>query len=110
MKNKLLIIKNIFCAITVIWSFIMLMTYSSILLPVQFTGILYYVFDFSVLFLFLGIWCVPVLFIVSLVLIACVRKNNKENKLFTLLNAVTVIIPGILTVLMLLTDFNSRLQ
>ena len=110
MKNKLVILKNIFCVLTVVWSAIMLIEYIVILLPFQLPGLLFDIFDFLVIFLFMGIMCVPVLFVLSAMLIVLVRKKYDSYADFRLLNIVTVVIPIILAVLMLLTDFNSRLQ
>ncbi len=109
MKNKLVLIKNIFCVLTVIWSSVMFMKYVSILIPIHFYGVLYYIFDFFLIFLYLGIWCVPILFVISSILIILLRKKYNYNGC-KLLNIITIVIPIILTVLMLLTDFNSLLQ
>lgn len=108
--KKTLIIKNVFCLITIVWSVIMLIEYSLILLHVQLEGILFEIFDFLTLFLFLGIFAVPVLLLASMVLIFYVHKKCKSDNEFKILNKITIIIPIILAVLMFFTDFNSLLQ
>ena len=109
-KNIIVITKNIFSIITVIWSVIMLIEYLLILLPFSLNGVIYEIFNFFEIFLFSGIWCVPVLFVVSVILVACVREKYKAFDRFRLLNTVTIAIPVVLAALMLLTDFNARLQ
>ncbi|MDD6728693.1 MAG: hypothetical protein PUE08_05685 [Eubacteriales bacterium] len=78
MKGKVLVvIKNIFCIITILWSFLMLFEYTFVLIGVP--GIIYEVFDFCILFLYLGIFAVPTLFIVSAILMAVTGKNMKKR-------------------------------
>ena len=110
MKGKVVIVKNIFCIMTVVWSLIMLIEYVLVLLPFQLTGILLEIFDFFVIFLYSGILCVPVLFILSTVLIARVREKHNDYDRFKALNIASMVIPIFLAALMLLTGFNSRLQ
>ncbi len=110
MKNKLVISKNIFCILTVTWSSIMLVEYIFVLLPFQINCVLFGIFDSLIILLYLGIWCVPVLCTVSIVLMAWVREKHKDYTMFKVLNIVTIVMPIILAVLMLLTDFNARLQ
>ena len=83
MKEKVLVaIKNIFCVLTVLWSFLMLFEYTIILIGIpQVSGILYEVFDFCVLFLYIGIFAVPLLFLVSAILIAVVREKYQKRVL-----------------------------
>ena len=109
MKNKLLIVlKNIFMYTTLIWSSVMLISYLSIIfeLPV-FLLISYipFVGDFicevlsaSVLF---GIWGIPILYIITIPYILVV-KDEKTNKRIKM---ATIIIPLVLIVLMLATNF-----
>ena len=109
-KNLLVVIKNIFCTLTIIWAAIMLTEYLFVLLPFQLHGFLFYIFDFFVILLYLGIWAVPVLLLISLILMAVVRKKYESTDKKKRLNTLTVVLPVIVAVLMLLTDFNSRLQ
>ena len=112
MKDKVLVaIKNIFCVLTVLWSFLMLFEYTVILIGVpQISGILYEVFDFCVLFLYIGIFAVPLLFFVSAILMAVVRGKYQKKSIEKILNVVTIFFPIIVGTIMILTDFNSRLQ
>lgn len=102
-------LKNVFCILTVIWSIIMLVEYIAVLLPYTLKGFIFDIFDFLVIFLYLGIWCVPVLFVISITLILRVKKHKVNNN-YKFLNTITVMLPIILAILMLMTDFNSRLQ
>ena len=112
MKEKVLVaIKNIFCVLTVLWSFLMLFEYTIILIGIpQVSGILYEVFDFCVLFLYIGIFAVPLLFFVSAILMVVVRGKYQKKSIEKILNVVTVFLPIIVGTIMILTDFNSRLQ
>lgn len=108
-KNPLIISKNIFCTITVAWSVLMLIEYLVCILPIKVNDFLFEIFDFLVIFLFSGIWGVPILFIISTILMIIVRvkyKNSDEKRL----NILTLVIPLVLAGLMILTDFNARLQ
>lgn len=109
-KNPLVATKNIFCVLTVSWSVLMLIEYLVCILPIQLNDFLFEILDFFVIFLFLGIWGVPVLFLISTILMIIVRvkyKNSDERKT---LNILTIFIPLILASLMLLTNFNEQLQ
>ena len=112
MKEKVLdAIKNIFCVLTVLWSLLMLFEYTLILIGVPpISGILYEVFDFCVLFLYIGIFAVPLLFLVSAILIAVVREKYQKKCIGIILNFATIILPIIVGSIMILTDCNSRLQ
>lgn len=111
MKIKsIIVIKNIFCIITIIWSVIMLVEYSLVLVPINLDGFLYEMFDFCVIFLYLGIFAVPLLLLLSTIFMAVVREKYKSIEDKKVLNIITVVIPVVLAALMLLTDFNSRLQ
>ena len=108
-KNPLITTKNIFCVLTVSWSVLMLIEYLVCILPIQLNDFLFEIFDFLVIFLYLGIWGVPVLFIISIILMAIERvkyKNLDEKRL----NILTIVIPLFLAGLMLLTNFNEQLQ
>ena len=112
MKDKVLVvIKNIFCVLTVLWSLLMLFEYTIILIGApQISGILYEFFDFCVLFLYIGIFAVPLLFFVSAILMAVVREKYQKTSIEKILNVVTIFLPIIVGTIMILTDFNSRLQ
>ena len=109
MKNKLLVVlKNIFMYATLIWSSVMLIVYISIIfeLPVfaligfiPFVG--EFICDVLAFLLLFGIWGVPILYIITIPYILLVKeeKTNKRIKI------ATIIIPLILTVLMLSTNF-----
>ncbi len=84
--------------------------YLTILLPYSPRGFLYEIFDFLVIFLYLGIFAVPLLFFISLILMAIIREKHEITKSESVLNKLTVAMPLILGAIMLLTDFNSRLQ
>ena len=109
-KNPIIVIKNIFCIITVIWSAIMLAEYSAALLPDSLSSILFEILDSFLIFLYLGIWVVPILLLVSIILMAVVSKKHKNIDKAKKLNALTVILPVITFMVMFLTNFNSRLQ
>ncbi len=109
-KNPLITTKNIFCISTIIWSVLMLLEYLMVLIPIPLGPFLFEIFDFFLIFLYLGIWGVSVLFIISTILMTIVRvkyKNSDERKK---LNILTIFIPLILAGLMILTNFNERLQ
>lgn len=108
LRKALYIIKNIFCILTIIFSGIMLIEYSAVLLPYQLHGFLFEIFDFLAIFLYLGIFAVPLLLLVSVILMAIVR--NKSDDKGKILNIITVVLPIIVALLMFLTDFNARLQ
>ena len=89
----------------------MLFEYTIILIGApQISGILYEVFDFCVLFLYIGIFAAPLLFFVSAILMAIVKKNYQKTSIEKILNVVTIFLPIIVGTIMILTDFNSRLQ
>lgn len=111
MKNKpIIIIKNIFCVITIIWSAIMLTEYLVVLLPFQLKGILFEIADFLVIFLYLGIVAVPILFIISAIFIGVAGGKYDYADKFRKLNVATVVLPIVTFTLMLITNFNARLQ
>ena len=79
-KNPIIVIKNIFCIITVIWSAIMLAEYSAALLPDSLSSILFEILDSFLIFLYLGIWVVPILLLVSIILMAVVGKKVQKYR------------------------------
>ena len=110
MKKPIVVIKNVFCTITVIWSAIMLIEYLLVLIPIELNHFFFEIFDFFVNFLYAGILGVPLLFILSTIFMAIVRGKNKDADNGGRLNTATVVLPIITFLLMLLTNFNSRLQ
>lgn len=109
-KNPIIVIKNIFCIITVIWSAIMLAEYSAALLPDSLSSILFEILDSFLIFLYLGIWVVPILLLVSIILMAVVGKKYKNTDNTKSLNIVTIALPVMIFLLMILSNFNSLLQ
>lgn len=109
MKNKLLVIlKNIFMYTTLIWSSVMLISYLSIIFELPVFLLISYiplvgdfiieVLEFLVLF---GIWGIPILYVITIPYILVVKEDN-PNKRITLS---TIIVPLVLIVLMLATNF-----
>lgn len=109
-KNPIIVIKNIFCSITVIWSAIMLAEYSAALLPDSLSSILFEILDSFLIFLYLGIWVVPILLLVSIILMAVVGKKYKNTDNTKSLNIATIALPVMIFLLMILSNFNSLLQ
>ena len=109
-KNPIIVIKNIFCIITVIWSAIMLAEYSAALLPDSLSSILFEILDSFLIFLHLGIWVVPILLLVSIILMAVVGKKYKNTDNTKSLNIATIALPVMIFLLMILSNFNSLLQ
>lgn len=109
-KNPIIVIKNIFCIITVIWSAIMLAEYSAALLPDSLSSILFEILDSFLIFLYLGIWVVPILLLVSIILMAVVGKKYKNTDNTKSLNIATIALPVMIFLLMILSNFNSLLQ
>lgn len=110
-KNPIIVIKNIFCIITVIWSAIMLAEYSAALLPdLSLSSILFEILDSFLIFLYLGIWVVPILLLVSIILMAVVGKKYKNTDNTKSLNIATIALPVMIFLLMILSNFNSLLQ
>ena len=109
-KKPIIVIKSFFCIITIIWSAIMLVEYLLVLIPIDLNNILFEIFDFLVIFLYAGILGVPVLFILSSIFIAIVGRKYKDSEKTSKLNVVTIILPITTFALMLVTNFNARLQ
>lgn len=108
-KNPLISTKNIFCVLTVSWSVLMLIEYLVCIVPIQLNDFLFEIFDFLLIFLYLGIWGLPIVFVISIILMAIVKvkyKNSDEKRL----NILTIVIPLFLAGLMFLTNFNEQLQ
>ena len=109
-KKPIVIVKNIFCTITIVWSAIMLIEYVLVILPVSLSGLLFEIFDFLVIFLYSGIFAVPVLLLLSIILLSAVSKKYENADNAKKLNVLTMVLPIITFLMMLLTNFNSRLQ
>lgn len=110
MNKKIFLTKNIFCIITVVWSALMLTQYSLILLPIQSNNILLEILlNYLIPALFLGIWIVPVLYLLSLIFITVSKAKCEHIEDRNILNIATVILPIVLYILMLSTDFLVRL-
>lgn len=108
-KNSIIIIKNVFCVITIIWTLIMMFEYLLILTPFNLQGLIYEVFDFFIIFLYFGIFAVPALLIISIILMSVIKEKLLVDS-GKILNIITIIMPCILGILMILTKFNDRLQ
>ena len=50
-KNPIIVIKNVFCSITVVWSAIMLIEYIMVLMRVNISGLMFEIFGFLFIFL-----------------------------------------------------------
>lgn len=116
MKHDILMkVKNAFKYLTLSWALLMLILYLIVLfeIPVfRWLSILPFmesVLDSWVLVLYLGIWAVPVLYIVTVILMMWVKEKIPEAKRQTT-DVLTVILPIILCALMLLTNFNELLS
>lgn len=109
-KKPILVVKNIFCTITIIWSAIMLIEYVMILFPVDLSRFWFSIFDFFVIFLYSGIFAVPILLLLSIIFMAIVSKKHGNTDGANVLNILTTVLPVITFLVMLLTNFNSRLQ
>ncbi len=110
MKKPIIVIKNFFCIITVVWSAIMLTEYLLVLIPIEWNSFLFEIFDFFIIFLYAGILGVPILFILSVIFLVIVRTKHKYADNLENLNTATIILPIITFALMLVTNFNARLQ
>lgn len=109
-KNPIIVIKNVFCSITVVWSAIMLIEYIMVLMRVNISGLMFEIFDFLVVFLYSGIFAVPILLLLSIILLSVVSKKYENSDNAKELNILTAVLPVITFMVMLLTNFNSRLQ
>lgn len=109
MKNKLLVVlKNIFMYTTLIWSSVMLISYLSIIFELPVFLLISYiplvgdfiieVLEFLVLF---GIWGIPILYIITIPYILVVKEDNPNIRI----TLSTIIVPLVLIVLMLATNF-----
>ena len=116
MKTGLIVkLKNIFMYITLIWSSVMLAVYLVVLFEIPLFAWISYLplgeefCELLSLLMILGIWIVPVLYVVTISLIIFVRKKLKEDNRNKRLSASVIILPICLAVLMLLTNFMELL-
>lgn len=110
-ENITVNLKKILMYITLIWSVVMLAVYLVVLfeLPIfafiSFLPFGEFIADVLTFLLLSGIWAVPVLYIITLILMIVTRmkfEDAKENKAFCLS---TALLPLFLAILMLATNF-----
>ena len=110
MIKKLMVTKKIFSIITIVWSCLMLTQYLFILLPFWsesiFTDIL---LGYLIPALYLGIWIVPVFYLISVVFIIISKDKFDNTASEKVLNLINIILPAVLYVLMFSTNFLSTL-
>ena len=116
MKTGLIVkLKNIFMYITLIWSSVMLAVYLVVLFELPLFAWISYLplgekfCELLSLLMLLGIWIVPVLYVVTISLMIFVRKKLKEDNQNKRLSVSVIILPICLAVLMLLTNFMELL-
>ena len=101
--------------ITLIWSSVMLAVYLVVLFELPLFAWISYLplgEEFCELLSFLmlfGIWTVPVLYIITIILMISVRKKLKQDSQNKRLSVSVIILPICLAVLMLLTNFTELL-
>lgn len=104
-------LKEIFMHITLIWSAIMLAVYLVALFELPLFALIgfmpfgEFIANVFTFLLFSGIWAVPVLYVITLILMVVTRikfKDVNENKTFCLS---TALLPLFLAVLMFTTNF-----
>lgn len=116
MKTGLVVkLKNIFMYITLIWSSVMLAVYLVVIFELPLFAWISYLplgeefCELLSLLMLLGIWVVPVLYVVTISLMIFVRKKLKEDNQNKRLSVSVIILPICLAVLMLLTNFMELL-
>ena len=116
MKTGLIVkLKNIFMYITLIWSSVMLAVYLVVLFELPLFGWVGYLplgeefCELLTLLMLLGIWIVPVLYVITISLMIFVRKKLKEDIQNKRISVSVIILPICLTALMLLTNFMELL-
>ncbi len=117
MKSNLIITLNkIFEYITLIWSSVMLAVYLIALFEIPLFALISYlplgelICEILALLLLLGIWVMPVLYIITITLMILTRVKFKEANQNKKLFLSVAILPVLLAVLMLLTNFNEVLS
>lgn len=109
-------LKNIFMYITLIWSAVMLALYLIVLFEIPLFMLIGYlplgeeIGQFLSGLLFLGIWAVPALYILTLTFMIVARVKFKEKNQNKRIAVPTVILPLVLAAVMLLTNFNEILS
>lgn len=109
-------LKNIFMYITLIWSAVMLALYLIVLFEIPLFMLIGYlplgeeIGQFLSGLLFLGIWAVPALYILTLTFMIVARIKFKEKNQKKRIAVPTVILPLVLAAVMLLTNFNEILS
>ena len=109
-------LKNIFMYITLIWSAVMLALYLIVLFEIPLFMLIGYlplgeeIGQFLSGLLFLGIWAVPALYILTLTFMIVSRVKFKEKNQNKRIAVPTVILPLVLAAVMLLTNFNEILS
>ena len=104
-------LKNIFMYITLIWSAVMLALYLIVLFEIPLFMLIGYlplgeeIGQFLSGLLFLGIWAVPALYILTLTFMIVARIKFKEKNQKKRIAVPTVILPLVLAAVMLLTNF-----
>ena len=116
MKTGLIVkLKNIFMYITLIWSSVMLAVYLVVLFELPLFAWISYLplgedlCQFLALVLLLGIWIVPILYVITIFLMIYVRTKLKEDSQNKRISASVIILPICLAALMLLTNFMELL-
>lgn len=111
MKNIIINIKNIFMYTTLIWASVMSAVYLIVLFEIPLFALISYlplgelICEILVFLLMFGIWVVPVLYIITVTLMILVRVKFKKSEQNKRIAVTTIILPLILTILMLLTNF-----
>ena len=112
MKTNLTVrINKVFMYITLIWSAVMLVVYMSALselplfLLISYLPFGEFVCEVLAFFMMLGIWVVPVLYVITISLMAVTHVKFKEGNENKALFLSTAILPVALAVLMLLTNY-----
>lgn len=104
-------IKDIIMNITLYWCLIMAFIYFIILFSIPLFGMISYlplgehICTFLELLFLAGIWAVPVLWLISIILMIFVRKKERLEKKERLTAVLTAVLPVVLAVFMLLTNF-----
>ena len=104
-------LKNIFMYITLIWASVMLAVYLVVLFEIPLFAWISYLplgeafCELLSFMMLLGIWAIPVLYIITISFMIFVRKKLKESSQNKRLSLSVIILPLCLAALMLLTNF-----
>lgn len=108
-------LRNIFMYITLIWSAVMLTVYLVVLFKVPIFTLISYLplgealCNFLTFVLLLGIWVVPALYVITILLMIFARRKIKEDGQNKKLSVAVILFPLCLMGLMLATNFLERL-